>query len=108
MVFKCRKRKQQNSTSAEARYSSGAQVVTLSEDPQSPSSRPPPKPRPPPKIGKQNVSSPPVVPEKFANMNNPSYGCTQGKANDDSNVYEAIDVRRSDVQEEYGGEYECI
>ena len=95
LVFKCRKRKQQNSTSAEACYSSGAQVVKFSEDFQPPFSRPLPKPRPLPKIGMQNVSSPPVVPVKFTN--NPSYGCTQGKANDDSNVYEAIDVQMNNV-----------
>ena len=63
--------------------------MKLSEDPQPPSSCPP-KPIPHPK-----VSSPPVVSEKFAQ--NPSYGCTQGQANDDSIVYEAIDVRMSDV-----------
>ena len=82
--------------------------VICPEDPQPPYSHPPPKPRPPPKIGMQNVSSPPVVPvTEF--VNNPSYGCTQGKVNDDdSNVYEAIDVRRSDVQEEYGREYERV
>ena len=111
LIFKFRKDKKQSSTistSAEARYSSGAQVVKLSEDSHPPSSRPTmAKPRLPSKTAVQNVSSSPVAPKKRSQ--NPSYGYTQGKQADfDSNLYEAVDVRMSNTQEEYGGEYECF